>query len=145
MSTGYQPAVAASLARWHRMLAARDLKELPELLHPDATFRSPMAFKPYHSAQAVALILNTVFAIFQDFVYLREFAGGDGLCAALEFSAAIGERRLKGVDLIRFDQQGRIVDFEVMIRPFNALQALAEEMGKRLAHLLPAYKAARPA
>ena len=49
-----------ALAEWHRMIAAGDLSALPALLHPDAVFRSPMAFKPYQSAQAVALILTTV-------------------------------------------------------------------------------------
>ena len=41
-----QPAIAASLAAWHKVVAARDLAALPELLHPNAVFRSPMAFKP---------------------------------------------------------------------------------------------------
>ena len=51
---------------------------------------------------------------------------------------------LKGVDLIQFDAQGLIVDFEVMVRPMSGLQALGEEMGKRLAPYLAAYKAAKP-
>jgi hypothetical protein len=63
----------------------------------------------------------------------------------LEFSARVGDKQLKGIDMIRFDEQGRIVDFEVMIRPLNSLQALGEEMGKRLGQVLPAYKAAKPA
>ena len=58
----------------------------------------------------------------------------------LEFSARVGDRSLKGIDMIAFDEQGRIVDFEVMVRPFNGLQALGAEMGARLAAFLPAYK-----
>ncbi len=61
------PAVATSLAKWHAMVAQRDLSALSALLHPDAVFRSPMAHKPYASAQAVALILNTVMTVFRDF------------------------------------------------------------------------------
>ena len=137
-------AVATSVDEWHRMIAAGDLKELPGLIHPDATFRSPMAFKPYQSAQAVLLILNTVFTIFKNFVYHRQFVSEDGLSVTLEFSAEVGDKQLKGVDLIRFDANGKIVDFEVMIRPFNGLQELGTEMGKRLAQFLPAYKAAKP-
>lgn len=125
------------------MIATKDLGALPALLHPDAVFRSPMAFKPYQSAQAVALILTTVIKVFSDFKYHREFISGDGLGAVLEFSASVGDKQLKGVDVIRFDEQGKIVDFEVMVRPFNALQALGAEMGKRLGALLPAYKAAK--
>lgn len=136
------PAAAAALARWHQMVATRDMGGLPALLHPDAQFRSPMAFKPYRSAQAVALILKTVSGVFADFVYHREFFTADGLNAVLEFSAKVGDKELKGIDLIQFNPEGKIVEFEVMIRPFNALQALGEEMGKRLGPLLPAYKAA---
>jgi len=143
--TAPNPAIAASLARWHQMVAAQDLAALPALLHPDAQFRSPMAFKPYQGAQAVALILATVARVFSQFRYHREFITGDGRGVVLEFSASVGDRQLKGVDLIQFDDDGRIVEFEVMVRPFNALQALGEEMGKRLGALLPAYQAARQA
>ena len=136
--------VNATLAQWHQMLAEKNLSTLPGLLHADALFRSPMAFKPYQSAQAVALILQTVFGVFSDFVYHRSFMADDGLSVVLEFSAKVGEKALKGIDLIRFDASGKIVEFEVMVRPFNALQALGEEMGKRLGALLPAYKAAKP-
>ena len=138
-----QPAAAESLATWHRMIAARDLQALPTILHPDAVFRSPMAFPPYQSAQAVSLILNTVMGVFENFSYHRELASGDGLSVVLEFSASVGDKQLKGIDLIRFDEQGKIVEFEVMIRPLNGLQALGQEMGKRLGQHLPAYKGSK--
>ena len=140
LPTSLQPAAAASLARWHHMIASNDLADLPALLHADATFRSPMAFKPYHSAAAVALILRTVAGVFRNFTYHRSLFSADGLNVVLEFSAAVNDRQLKGIDLIRFDAAGLIVDFEVMIRPFNALQALGDEMGQRLAAVLPHYK-----
>ena len=134
-------AVAAALASWHRMIATGDLGALPSLLHAGATFRSPMALKPYASANAVNLILTTVFGVFEDFVYHRELASDDGLNAVLEFSARVGDKQLKGIDLIRFDTDGKIVDFEVMIRPLNGLQALGEQMGQRIGPLLAAFKA----
>ena len=59
----------------------------------------------------------------------------------LEFSARVGERGVKGIDFIRFDEDGQIVDFEVMMRPLNGVQAMAEEMGKRLGAILPGFKA----
>ena len=136
----HPPAVAATLASWHRMIASGELSGLPSLLHADATFRSPMAFKPYASAKAVNLILTTVFSVFEDFLYHRELASGDGQSAVLEFSARVGDKQLKGVDLIRFDADGKIVDFEVMIRPLSGLQALGDEMGKRVGPLLAAFK-----
>ena len=139
----HPPAVAATLAQWHRMIAAGDLGDLPSLLHPDATFRSPMAFKPYASAKAVNLVLTTAFRVFEDFAYHRELASDDGLSAVLEFSARVGDKELKGIDLIRFDAAGKIVDFEVMVRPLSGLQALGEQMGQRIGPLLGAFKAPR--
>ncbi|OQW62279.1 MAG: polyketide cyclase [Proteobacteria bacterium HN_bin10] len=134
------PNAAASLDAWHAMVASKDLSGLDGIVHPDASFRSPMAFKPYRSAQAVTLLLRTVLTVFEDFTYHRQFASADGLSVVLEFSARVGDKELKGVDLIQFDEAGLIADFEVMIRPLNGLQALGAEMGARLAHLLPAYK-----
>ena len=58
----------------------------------------------------------------------------------LEFSAKVNGKELKGIDMIRFDDEGRIVEFEVMVRPMSGLQALGEEMGKRLAPYLAAMK-----
>jgi hypothetical protein len=100
-----------------------------------------MAFKPYAPAPALLKILQTVVTIFQDFTYHRQFGSDDGLNVVLEFSATVQGKELKGIDMIRFDEEGRIVEFEVMVRPFNALQALGAEMGERLAQFLPAYKA----
>lgn len=131
---------ALSLGKWHAMVAKRDLSGLDEIVHPAATFRSPMAFKPYQSAAAVTLILRTVMNVFEDFAYHRQFVSEDGRSVVLEFSARVGERSLKGVDVIAFDANGLIVDFEVMVRPFNGLQALGEQMGARLAAYLPQFK-----
>jgi len=132
--------VSASLAKWHDMVTRRDLSDVGAIVHSEATFRSPMAFKPYHSSQAVALILQTVMTVFEDFQYHRTLVSADGRSVVLEFSARVGDKNLKGIDLIAFDADGKIVDFEVMVRPFNGLQALGAEMGARLAAYLPAFK-----
>lgn len=142
MSASPLPAVAASLAKWHQMIASGDLGELPAIVAPEALFRSPMAFKPYHSAEAVVLILRTVFGVFSHFAYHRELFSDDGLNVVLEFSAHVGDKQLKGIDLIRFDEQGRICEFEVMVRPFSGLQALGQAMGQRVGAVLPGFKAA---
>ena len=135
-----QPVVATSLAQWHKMIDTKDTTILIELLHPDVVFRSPMAHRPYAGAFAVALILQTVITIFEDFTYHRSFASDDGLEIVLEFSAVVDGKSLKGIDMIRFDQDGKIVDFEVMIRPFNALAALGKAMGERVAGKVEAHK-----
>ncbi len=99
-----------------------------------------MAIHPYGPAPALLLALQTVITIFKDFAYHRQFASADGLDVTLEFSARVGDKQLKGVDLIRFNAQGQITEFEVMVRPLNALQALGAEMGARLGHQLPSFK-----
>lgn len=137
MSARPHPAVAATLARWHAMIERGDLAELPALVKDDAVFRSPMARKPYPVREAVVFILCTVFGVFENFAYHRELVADDGLNVVLEFSAEVNGRQLKGVDLIRFDDDGRIVDFEVMVRPMSGLAALGDEMSRRVAHVLP--------
>ena len=138
------PAVAQGLKQWHEMVAQGNLAELPAILHPKAVFRSPMAHTPYPSAQAVQLILGTVVKVFEDFTYHREFADADGRSVVLEFSAKVNGKEIKGIDMIRFDEEGKIVDFEVMVRPMSGLQALGDEMAKRLAPYLAAMKGAKP-
>ncbi len=137
------PAIAQTLKAWHAMIKASDASELGGMLHPKAVFRSPMAHTPYPSAQAVQLILGTVVKVFENFTYHREFVSTDGKSVTLEFSAEVNGKALKGVDLIQFDDEGKIVDFEVMVRPMSGLQALGEEMGKRLAPYLAAMKGAK--
>jgi hypothetical protein len=135
------PNAAASMIHWHDMIRQGDLQALPELLAPQAVFRSPMAHTPYPGAPVVTMILTTVFNVFEDFTYHRELATADGLNVVLEFSAKVGGKELKGIDMIRFDEQGKIVEFEVMVRPMSGLQALGEEMGRRLGAYLAASKA----
>ena len=135
------PKAAESLNLWHAMIRTGDLKSLPALLDAQAVFRSPMAHTPYPGASVVSMILNTVFNVFEDFTYHRELATADGLNVVLEFSAKVDGKQLKGIDMIRFNEQGKIVDFEVMVRPMSGLQALGEEMGRRLGAYLAASKA----
>lgn len=135
------PAVARSLESWHHMVATRDLSNLLSIVHPDAVFRSPMANTAYVSAPALMLALSTVIQVFEDFTYHRQLATDDGLNIVLEFSARVGEKQLKGIDLVRFNEQGQITEFEVMVRPLSGLQALGAEMGARLGDKLPSFKA----
>jgi len=99
-----------------------------------------MSHTPYPGGAVVAKILGTVIQVFEDFTYHRELASADGLSVVLEFSATVGEKTLKGIDMIRFDEHGKIVEFEVMVRPLSGLQALGEQMGQRLGAYLAANK-----
>lgn len=134
------PAVAQSLERWHRMVAQKDFSELASIVHPDAVFRSPIANTPYAPAQALILVLSTVIQVFQDFTYHRQWVSDDGVNVVLEFSATVDDKKIKGIDMIRFNAQGQIMEFEVMVRPLNGLQALGAQMAARLSDKMPAFK-----
>lgn len=134
------PAVRASLDAWHAIVRDRDMARLPSIVHPDAVFRSPVAHTPYPGSFALCLALHTVSEVFEDFAYHREFVSQDGLSVVLEFSARVGDKALKGIDMIRFGGDGLIAEFEVMIRPRNALEALAKEMGARIGAEMTAMK-----
>jgi hypothetical protein len=126
-----------SLKNWHQMIQTGDLSILSNLLADDVVFRSPIAYKPYEGKQVVFFILTNVIQVFQDFTYHREFYSEDGENAVLEFSANVSGKSLKGIDMIRFNEHGQIIDFEVMIRPMSGLAALAEQMGARIAQYHP--------
>jgi hypothetical protein len=131
------PQARETLDKWHRMVAAGDLGEVASLCAPDAVFRSPVAHTPYRGAELVAAFLQQAAGAFSDFRYHRIFTGGER-DAVLEFSAKVGGKDLTGIDMIHFDEAGRIVDFEVMVRPASGLQALGAEMARRMAPALAA-------
>lgn len=129
------------LEGWHRFVASPDPKLLPPLLSEHIVFRSPFVQSPIPGRAAALLVLTTVVQIFENFRYHRSFVAGPH-DAALEFAANIGKWQLKGIDLIKFNDAGEMVEFEVMIRPIKALQALGEEMGNRIGPQLAQLKQA---
>lgn len=118
------------LDRWHTIVFQRDGQELLAMLAEDVVFRSPFQWRPHQGHQATGLILSTVAEVFQDFTYHRELIDGNNW--ALEFSARVGDLSVKGIDLIRLDDDGQIVEFEVFIRPANGLQALGAAMAQTM-------------
>jgi hypothetical protein len=142
------PLPQRTLDGWHRFVASGnhfvasgDLGLLASLLAEHIVFRSPFAQSPIPGREATLLVLTTVVQIFENFRYHRTFIAGSH-DVALEFSATIGKWQLKGIDLIKFDEAGEMVEFEVMIRPIKALAALGEEMGNRIGPQLTQLKLA---
>lgn len=125
------PPITAALARWHECVASHDRAALSDLLADEIVFRSPFLWKPKVGKELALIVLSAAAQVFADFTYHRELT--DGTSWALEFSARVGEFSLKGVDIIRFNADGKIVEFEVMVRPAKGLQALAEAMGRQMA------------
>jgi hypothetical protein len=120
-----------SLDGWHRFVASGDRDLLAPLLSEHIVFRSPFLQSPIPGRPAALLVLTTVAQVFENFAYHRTFICG-ARDVALEFSATVGKWQLKGVDLIKFNDVGEMIEFEVMVRPIKALAALGEEMGNRI-------------
>jgi ketosteroid isomerase-like protein len=113
-----------------------DLQAMSALLSPDVVFMSPVAFKPFTGREDVTEVLGQVFQVFEDFAYVDELEG-EGT-HALVFTAAVGGRAVQGLDHLRFDDDGLIREFTVMVRPLSGVIALAEAMGPRVAHIAKA-------
>src|SRR4249919_41856 len=110
--------------RFRAAAESKDFSAFEEIFAADVSFRSPAVFKPYEGRDAVAMLLATVADVFEDFLYSDqvETAG----TAILAFSARVGDRTLEGIDLVRFDDEGRVREMAVYIRPLSGLNALAE-------------------
>ncbi|NNH74667.1 nuclear transport factor 2 family protein [Nocardia uniformis] len=109
----------------------RDVAAIDELLADNVVFTSPVAFKPYEGKAITKAILRGVLRVFEDFRYVREYAGPDGRGHALLFEATVAGKALTGCDFLHFDADGKVDDLMVMVRPLSAATALAEAMGKQ--------------
>ncbi len=118
------------LTKWHRVVFEGKLDLLDQMLADDVVFHTPLYLKPRKGRQVTRFILATVIEIFENFTYHREIIDGENWM--LEFSADIGGISLKGIDLIRWNEAGQIIDFEVYIRPLNGVQALGDAMYERI-------------
>lgn len=110
-------------------IEAKDMDAVEDFLADDVVFRSPVAFKPYPGKAITTAILRSVVEVFEDFHYVREIV--DGHHRALVFEAKVDGLDITGCDFLVLDDDGRIVDFMVMVRPLKAAQALAERMAAR--------------
>lgn len=110
-----------------------DEAALADVLAEDVVFRSPAVYKPYEGREATTLVLRAVSRVFEDFRYDDRFAGDDG--DVLLFSARVDDRELNGIDLLRFDDDGKVRELTVMIRPLSGLTALVEAMARELERL----------
>ncbi|HEX2468078.1 MAG TPA: nuclear transport factor 2 family protein [Solirubrobacterales bacterium] len=112
---------------------AGDESALREVLAEDVVFRSPAVFKAYEGRKATMLVLRAVSNVFEDFHYEDRFEADDG--EVLLFAARVGDRQLNGIDLLRFDDEGKVRELIVMIRPLSGLTALVEAMASELERL----------
>ena len=128
---GKQPPPAA-LQAWHRLVQAPDAAALDALLADEVVFHSPVVHTPQHGKALARLYLSAALQVFLNpgFRYVREIV--DGCEAVLEFETLIDGVLVNGVDMIRWNEAGLIVDFKVMLRPLKAIGVVQQRMAMLL-------------
>jgi hypothetical protein len=124
------------IARWHRYMDGELPDGLDELLADDVVFYSPVVYTPQRGKAVTTQYLRAAAGTLGGgeggtFRYTKEVLAGD--TAVLEFETSVEGKYVNGVDIIRCDDAGRIVEFRVMLRPLQAINAVHEQMGRSLA------------
>lgn len=144
--------IEQTVQRWHQYLAGERPGGLDELLHDDVVFLSPIVFSPQRGKEVTKLYLRAAGSTLggesdttsgapaagkgdRGFRYVKEVWGGNH--AFLEFETFIGDTYVNGIDILTVDDDGRIVEFKVMIRPLQAINLVHEQMRAMLASLAP--------
>jgi hypothetical protein len=121
----------SAAAAFRTAVERQEIEAARELLAPDIVFHSPVTFHPFLGRDTVMGLLSLVAQTFEDFRYTDELAMDGG--HALIFKASVAGRELEGIDLLRFDEDGLIADFTVMLRPLSGLVPFAQIMGEKAA------------
>ena len=121
-----------TITRWHEVVEANDAALLDPLLADDVVFRSPAVHTPQEGKELTTAYLRAAMVVLgPTLTYQHEWY--DASSAILEFTAELDGLTVHGIDMIRWDDTGRIAEFTVMVRPFKALQKLMELMLVQLA------------
>jgi hypothetical protein len=120
------------IAIWHQLVRERNVDGLKTLLDADAVFVSPVVHTPQLGQKLAAMYLAAALQIFANptFRYVREIVGARD--AMLEFETEIDGVLVNGVDIIKWNEAGRIVEFKVMIRPLKAINLIHQHMAAML-------------
>ena len=123
----------AGLDKWYGYMKSHDHSALWDLLHPDAVFESPVVHTPQRGREITFKYLSSAEKVLggAGFIYVGEWRSDRG--AVLEFEKTIDGITINGVDIITFDDDGRITHFKVMVRPLKAMNLLHRLMGEKLA------------
>ena len=123
------------IAAWHNVIATGNFEALRALLAEDVCFHSPVVYRPQQGKALTAMYLIAAYRVFDGngFRYVREVVAGND--AVLEFMVTLGGIEINGVDLIRWNDAGKIVDFKVMVRPWKAMETLRTRMLEMLEKL----------
>lgn len=123
-----------TLTRWHALVKSRDISGLDGLLADDVVFYSPVSHSPQIGKARTLPYLEAAFLVFlnDSFTYVREFVKEND--AVLEFSVELDGVMVNGVDMVRWDGDGKITEFKVMLRPLKAVNLIQEKMSEMLTH-----------
>ncbi|GAB4395251.1 MAG: nuclear transport factor 2 family protein [Microscillaceae bacterium] len=132
----FSPALEKAWQQWHQFLQDKDPQKLSDLLAEEVVFHSPVVWTPQQGKAITILYLMAASQVLsQGFTYVRKMR--DGQHWGLEFTCQVGEIQVKGIDLIALNAEGKIIDFEVMVRPLKAIQAVHAAMGEMLQKFKP--------
>lgn len=115
---------------FRRAAESKDLDLLAETLREDVVLHSPVLFRGFEGRETVIAVLTHVAATLEGLSYIDELAEGDSVC--LRFKAKVGDRELEGIDFLELDEEGRVRELTVFMRPFSALTSFNERMAARL-------------
>jgi hypothetical protein len=115
---------------FRRAAEAKDLDLLADALADDVVLHSPILFRGFEGKEVVAHVLTHVAATLEDLTYVDELASGNSVC--LRFTANVGDRQLEGIDYLTLDDDGKVADLTVFMRPLSALTRFNEQMSERL-------------
>jgi hypothetical protein len=120
------------VAVWHQLAKTRDVRGLDDLLADDAIFYSPVVHTPQVGKAITKKYLAAAFQVFfnDSFRYVRELTSDRD--AVLEFELEIDGIKINGVDLIKWNDVGKITEFKVMLRPLKAVNLIHQKMGATL-------------
>jgi hypothetical protein len=122
----------AALRSWHAVAESQDLALLDPLLADEVEFRSPAVFAPQQGKALTARYLSAALVVLGPSLrYVGEWY--DDHSAVLEFEAELDGVYVQGVDMLRWNGDGRLVSFTVMVRPLRGLEKLIELMAAQLA------------
>ena len=124
---------ASVIETWHHLVRTGDVAGLRELVDEDAVLHSPVVHTPQRGRKLTVMYLAAAFQVFRNptFRYVREIVGPSD--AMLEFETEIDGILVNGVDIIRWNDANRIVDFKVMLRPLKGVNIIHQKMGEMLA------------
>jgi SnoaL-like domain len=119
---------------FRQAVESEDREALVATLAENVRFRSPVVFSAYEGRDLIGMILTEgAMNVFEDFRYVEQLEDGD--VATLVFTARVGDRKLDGLDMLRFDGEGKVAELTVMVRPLSGINALAEAMGRQFERL----------